>query len=396
MPRGWTILAIFAAVGCGARHHDPDCEGVACTDVGDGDADGDADGDTPVCPAGFVLEGGSCVDVDECAESAPCDPHATCSNELGSFSCTCDPGWAGDGLSCAEPAPCDSTLHVYDHAAAPYSITVRGRCNTMHVQAWGGGGAGGSADVAQAHGGGGAYAEASFSVRAGDVLAVHVAGGGRMTLVPNFPHSSGGGGGASYLERGGEILVLAAGGGGGGTDGCGGCRVDSAGAGGGGGAEEGAPGESLDDCNSAEGDAASGGGGGGSDDGGQPGAPSTDGARGEALAGGDSHGWQGTAHGGEGHLGGASDAINGAGGGGGAGWYGGGGGGFLVGHCGAGGGGGSSHLDEDAARGVLEAAQGPVPGGADGAERGDAGDGGAPNEPGADGRIVIFFAELYR
>ncbi|XP_068736588.1 uncharacterized protein [Montipora capricornis] len=38
-------------------------------------------------------------DVDECTASSPvCHVNATCSNTLGSYRCTCKPGYAGDGL----------------------------------------------------------------------------------------------------------------------------------------------------------------------------------------------------------------------------------------------------------------------------------------------------------
>ncbi|XP_035688794.1 fibrillin-1-like [Branchiostoma floridae] len=38
-------------------------------------------------------------DVDECADN-PCDEHAVCTNTKGSFTCTCDDGYTGNGLTC--------------------------------------------------------------------------------------------------------------------------------------------------------------------------------------------------------------------------------------------------------------------------------------------------------
>ena len=40
-------------------------------------------------------------DVDECTASAPiCDAHAFCNNSIGSYNCTCKPGYFGDGKTC--------------------------------------------------------------------------------------------------------------------------------------------------------------------------------------------------------------------------------------------------------------------------------------------------------
>ena len=41
----------------------------------------------------------SILDVDECSNN-PCHSNATCSNTLGSFTCTCKKGLTGDGRSC--------------------------------------------------------------------------------------------------------------------------------------------------------------------------------------------------------------------------------------------------------------------------------------------------------
>jgi len=41
------------------------------------------------------------VDIDECAiNTAGCNPKATCTNTIGSFTCTCLPGYGGDGFTC--------------------------------------------------------------------------------------------------------------------------------------------------------------------------------------------------------------------------------------------------------------------------------------------------------
>ena len=39
------------------------------------------------------------LDVNECL-TTPCDANAVCTNTLGSFTCVCNPGYSGDGLTC--------------------------------------------------------------------------------------------------------------------------------------------------------------------------------------------------------------------------------------------------------------------------------------------------------
>jgi hypothetical protein len=48
-----------------------------------------------VCEAGYTGDGIDCTDIDECALFQPCDVHAVCENTIGSFICTCNPGYSG-------------------------------------------------------------------------------------------------------------------------------------------------------------------------------------------------------------------------------------------------------------------------------------------------------------
>ena len=42
------------------------------------------------------------IDVDECSEGThTCSGNATCMDTDGSFSCSCHPGFTGDGFNCA-------------------------------------------------------------------------------------------------------------------------------------------------------------------------------------------------------------------------------------------------------------------------------------------------------
>ncbi|XP_068706659.1 uncharacterized protein [Montipora foliosa] len=53
------------------------------------------------CKPGYAGDGNTCKDVNECTASSPvCHVNATCNNTLGSYQCTCKPGYAGDGNTC--------------------------------------------------------------------------------------------------------------------------------------------------------------------------------------------------------------------------------------------------------------------------------------------------------
>jgi len=57
------------------------------------------------CPAGTSFNGISCADVNECQLNTDnCDANATCTNSAGSFSCACNPGFSGNGVTCAASA----------------------------------------------------------------------------------------------------------------------------------------------------------------------------------------------------------------------------------------------------------------------------------------------------
>ena len=40
------------------------------------------------------------LDIDECVEQSPCDDNAVCTNTPGSFTCVCNGGFSGNGLTC--------------------------------------------------------------------------------------------------------------------------------------------------------------------------------------------------------------------------------------------------------------------------------------------------------
>ncbi|GAB5545702.1 MAG: hypothetical protein SangKO_054620 [Sandaracinaceae bacterium] len=55
------------------------------------------------CDPGYHHDGAGCVDDDECAAGThDCHAQATCTNQPGSYVCTCMPGFTGDGRTCTE------------------------------------------------------------------------------------------------------------------------------------------------------------------------------------------------------------------------------------------------------------------------------------------------------
>ncbi|XP_028390643.1 uncharacterized protein LOC114515559 [Dendronephthya gigantea] len=55
------------------------------------------------CNVGFVGDGYSCADVNECQNGTNiCNRNASCNNTIGSFDCLCNTGYFGDGITCEE------------------------------------------------------------------------------------------------------------------------------------------------------------------------------------------------------------------------------------------------------------------------------------------------------
>lgn len=83
---------------CAAELHDCSSNG-SCQDLDVGFS--------CACNPGYVGDGVSCTDLDECADGLDnCSSDAVCLNEQGGFSCACNPGYEGDGVSCEDVDEC--------------------------------------------------------------------------------------------------------------------------------------------------------------------------------------------------------------------------------------------------------------------------------------------------
>ena len=85
------------------------------------------------CKPGFERNGtGFCIDTDECSNNKNnCDAAATCSNEIGAYTCFCNSGFYGNGYSCEDINECEKGLHDC-HADATCVNTMGNftcRCN---------------------------------------------------------------------------------------------------------------------------------------------------------------------------------------------------------------------------------------------------------------------------
>ncbi|XP_078370701.1 uncharacterized protein LOC144654404 isoform X4 [Oculina patagonica] len=67
------------------------------------------------CETGFSGDGKTCSDIDECSASAPvCDVNAKCTNTRGSYVCSCETGFSGDGKTCSDIDECSASAPVCD------------------------------------------------------------------------------------------------------------------------------------------------------------------------------------------------------------------------------------------------------------------------------------------
>lgn len=105
---------------CGAGNACPSglvCEEATQTCVRDPSLPPVPDAPPLTCEPGYELQGTECVDIDECTGAHECDANAACTNQPGTYSCACGPGFTGDGRACTRV--CSSILLYYDCPGEP-------------------------------------------------------------------------------------------------------------------------------------------------------------------------------------------------------------------------------------------------------------------------------------
>lgn len=93
---------------CGMLDTSSRCSNLNMVDCGGCGASGMCATGTCDCDDGYEYDSGmaTCVDIDECAADLDdCDANASCSNEPGTFTCTCNAGFMGDGTTCTPILP---------------------------------------------------------------------------------------------------------------------------------------------------------------------------------------------------------------------------------------------------------------------------------------------------
>jgi len=141
-PRGTCTASDIdtAECTCISGYEDPDnnlictsvCSGVTCGGHGSCSVNNDGEASC-TCASGYALtavDSLTCVDIDECISDLDnCSTYATCRNTSGSFTCTCNAGYEGDGVTCTAVDSCNNSCDSWETCDNSICKPVVGRCN---------------------------------------------------------------------------------------------------------------------------------------------------------------------------------------------------------------------------------------------------------------------------
>ena len=81
------------------------------------------------CKSGYNGNGIDCTDIDECRDSNVCGANAICANTAGSFTCSCNPGYDGDGFNCVDTDECSNETDTCNENATCTDTVGSFRCS---------------------------------------------------------------------------------------------------------------------------------------------------------------------------------------------------------------------------------------------------------------------------
>ena len=88
------------------------------------------------CKTGFTNNVYSCPDINECASGLHnCHTYATCNNFEGFFNCSCNAGYLGNGTSCSKTTVL--VLNTRKGVKAPLLVDAKGRSDTNFTMSFG-------------------------------------------------------------------------------------------------------------------------------------------------------------------------------------------------------------------------------------------------------------------